>query len=343
MARTLAGRVLKAGGILAGGLAGAGAATALWSRFLVDRGVPLPPAIDAPRRSVHAGASGDVSYYVDDSASGRPLILLHSLHVAASAYEMRPLFEAFRGRRPVIAPDLPGYGFSERGARPYGPETYQRAIEALLARHVVPGGADIVALSLSCEHAALASVELPELVRSLVMISPTGFASPSATPLTERRAREGTHDTSLLARSPLLAQTTFDLLTTRASLRFQLSRMLSREPVEDVVDYAWATSHQTDAWRAPIAFLRGEPFVTDLDQAYGVVPHPTFVLFDRDLYSDYARVPDWVLHHPNWAAQRIPGTCGLPQFDAPDVTARAISHWFSAMENVHTIGKIIHG
>lgn len=343
MARTLAGKVLEAGGFLAGGVIGAGVATALWSRFLVDRDVPLAPAIDAERRTVDAGASGRVSYYVDESASGRPLILLHSLNAAASAFEVRPLFEAFRGTRPVIAPDLPGYGFSERGERSYGPETYQRAIEALLARHVVPGGADIVALSLSCEHAALAAVELPELVRSIVMISPTGFASPEATPLTERRAREGERAPGLLERAPLVSQVAFDLLTTRASLRFYLSRMLSSDVAEDVIEYAWATSHQPGACHAPLAFLRGEPFVPDLDQAYGALTQPTFVLFDRDLYSDYARVPDWVLHHPNWAAQRIPGTCGLPQFDAADLTARAVSHWFSAMENVHLIGKRIHG
>ncbi|GIS01731.1 MAG: hypothetical protein CM15mP103_02820 [Gammaproteobacteria bacterium] len=31
-----------------------------------------------------------------------------------SAMEMRPLFEHYRDKRPVMAPDLPGFGLSDR-------------------------------------------------------------------------------------------------------------------------------------------------------------------------------------------------------------------------------------
>ena len=62
----------------------------------------LPPAIEAERRE-HDGRAGRLSYYV--AGSGAPLLLVHSVNAAASAYEMRPLFEHYRGSRRVYAVD----------------------------------------------------------------------------------------------------------------------------------------------------------------------------------------------------------------------------------------------
>ncbi len=328
------GKVLKAGGLVAGSAVGASAAAVAWSRFFVDHEVELPDAIDVPRRTMTASGAGEISYYVDDVGPGRPVVLLHSVNAAASAFEMRPLFEAFRGSRPLVAPDLPGFGFSERSERPYRPELYRDALLALLGRFAVPGGADVVALSLSAEHAAMAAVHSPELVHSLVMISPTGFASPARTPAVERLAREGqaADDQRLGLRSDLLEQTGYDLLTTRTSIRFFLRRSIAGDVPEDMVQYAWRTSHRPGARRAPFAFLRGQLFVRDVGALYAQVSVPTLVLFDEDAYSDYALLPGFVLEHPSWAAQRIAGTCGLPQVDAPLATARAIRNWHEAAE-----------
>ena len=76
-------------------------------------------------------------------------MLIHSINAAASAYELRPLFMEYRGRRPLYAPDLPGFGFSERGDREYSPALYVAAITDLLRSQVREmGPVDLVALSL---------------------------------------------------------------------------------------------------------------------------------------------------------------------------------------------------
>jgi hypothetical protein len=72
---------------------------------------PLPAAIDAQRGVVSTVDAGEVNYYVDGSGSGRPLVLVHGIHAAASSFELRQLFQEFRGERPVYALDLPGFGF----------------------------------------------------------------------------------------------------------------------------------------------------------------------------------------------------------------------------------------
>src|SRR4051794_5060639 len=84
-------------------LATVGAAIGGWisySALGVNHRRTLPPAIDAERRTFISPNAGMLSYYVDRTAVGRPLVLIHSINAAASAYEMKPIFEAYRGKRP---------------------------------------------------------------------------------------------------------------------------------------------------------------------------------------------------------------------------------------------------
>jgi pimeloyl-ACP methyl ester carboxylesterase len=159
------------------------------SRLIVNHDMPLTPAIDAERRSFVGLSAGQLSYYVAREATGRPLVLLHSINAAASAYEMRPLFEAYRGQRPVYALDFPGYGFSQRGERAYTPALFTAAIEDLLQSQVREDAAvDLIALSLGSEFAARAALELGGRIRSLALISPTGF-QPRPEESSEERAK----------------------------------------------------------------------------------------------------------------------------------------------------------
>ena len=98
--------------------------------------------------------------------SPRPLLLLHSINAAPSAMEMKPLFEHFAPQRPVFAPDLPGFGLSQRGDLPYSPDFYAQAIADVVKQLKGPPP-DVVALSLTCEFAARAVSQLGAQIRSL--------------------------------------------------------------------------------------------------------------------------------------------------------------------------------
>src|SRR3954470_4730244 len=127
-------------------LVGLGAGWAAYSALALDHEVHLPAAIDAERRTFRSGEAGEISYYVAPAQTGRPLVLVHSINAAASAYEMRPLFEAYRGKRPVYALDLPGFGFSERADRHYSPPLFTAALTDLIAGQVREAGpVDLVA------------------------------------------------------------------------------------------------------------------------------------------------------------------------------------------------------
>jgi pimeloyl-ACP methyl ester carboxylesterase len=291
---------------------------------------PLLAAVTAERGMLSTLDAGTISYYVDGSGSGRPVVLLHGIHAAASVFEMRNLFEAFRGERPVYAADLPGFGFSERsGKEPYTDATYVHAIEHLL-RHVAnerPGQrADVVALSLSSEYAAAALADLPELIHSLVLISPTGFNQP------QQRPRAGAPEW-LKATAKGAGELFYDLLVTRPSLKYYLRKSFAGPIDRDVLNYAYATSHQPGAHFAPLAFVAGELFPkTPPQQVYGNIKVPVLVLYDKDPYSSFAGLAAFIQQHPNFQSQRIAPSRGLPQVEMPARTEQCVRDFWAHTE-----------
>jgi len=318
----LAKRVGAALGSLVSAVTTIAAAWIVYSKLFIKHDVPLPPAIGADREHFGGGYAGMLHYYADRSGDGTPLLLLHSVNAAASAYEMRPLFERYRGQRPVYALELPGFGFSQRGDRPYTPRVFTNAIIGFLETQV-EGPVDIVALSLSSEFAARAALERGPNVRSLALISPTGLSKNE-----ERRGpNEGLHRALLF---PLWSQALFDLLTTRLSIRSFLKRSFYDQPDERLVDYSYKTAHQPGARFAPFAFVSGKLNSPDIRQSvYEQLQHSVLVLYDEDAYTSFDALPGLMERHPNWQAQRIVPTRGLPHFEQPDQTFQALDAFWN--------------
>jgi pimeloyl-ACP methyl ester carboxylesterase len=326
-----------------GGIGGVGATVAglagawiAYSALAIDHEVRLPKAIDAERRHFGSPVAGGLSYYVAREAAGRPLVLIHSVNAAASAYEMGPLFAYYRRHRPVYALDLPGFGFSERSDRAYSPALYAAAIGDLLAGEVTEGGpADLVALSLGGEFAAFAARAMPESVRSLALISPTGIGYRGG-PLTEteRDEEERAIDRRLRAFAfPLWAQAFYDLLVTPPSLRYFLKQSFAGRPDEGLVAYAYRTSHQPGARHAPLHFVGGALFTRDVRATtYEAIEQPTLVLYDEDSFVSFDTLPDLLGRRPNWEAIRITPTRGLPHFEQPARTFAALDRFWSGLD-----------
>ncbi len=286
----------------------------------------LPRAVEAPLLELQSQRAGRLAYYRDESGSGRPLVLIHSLNAAPSVFEMKPLFEHYRGRRPVFALDLPGFGHSERGERAYSPELYAGAIEDLM-QDAVTGAADFVALSLGAELIARIALERPEFVHSLVMISPTGF-SHAALPgeRTSRRVRR-------VLVLPGLGELLFALVTSRPSLRFFLDRSFEGSVPEAMIEYAHASAHQPGAKYAPFSFLSGQIFTRHaFDRLYTELQHPTLVLYDQDPNVSFERLPEWLEGGAQRRALRIAPTRGLPHWDQPEATFAALDGFWRAVD-----------
>ncbi len=302
----------------------------VYSRKFIRHDMRLDEAIDAARKHFQSEHSGHISYYVDESRKGTPLVLIHSINAAPSAYEMKPVFEHFRGKRPVYALDLPGYGFSERTDRLYSPLLYQTAITEFL-KAVVGKPADVVALSLSCEFAALSAVHSPENIRSLVMISPTGFNPPPTDKISERANKRGAKHTLYAGLAvPLWNRPIYDLISSRPSIQFFLNKSFEGLVPDHFVDYAYQTAHQPGAQFAPTFFLSGKLFTPAVRKTvYKVLDKPVLVIYDHDPYTNFEMLPMMLRENENWQGARITPTKGLPHWEQPEKTFDVMDDFWS--------------
>lgn len=319
------------GGLVGVTLAGV-AGWIVYSKKFINHNFKLADALEADRLDFQSKRAGRLSYYADQSQKGVPLVLLHSVNAAASAYEVKPLFEHFRQSRPVYALDLPGYGFSERSDRLYSPQLFQEAITDFL-REVVGKPADMVALSLSGEFAALAAVHDPDLIRTLTLVSPTGFNPPKTGRLAERAQQRGTKSNLYAGLAvPLWNRPLFDLVSSRPSIQMFLNKSFEGLVPTSFVDYAYHTAHQPGAQYAPTYFLSGKLFTPAVrETVYNVVEQPVLVLYDHDPYTNFEMLPGTLREKENWHGVRITPTKGLPHWEQPEKIFQALESFWSVL------------
>lgn len=122
-------------------------------------------------------ASG-VRLRVSQAGEGQPVVLLHGLFVDHTTWQ--PVIDLLSAHFMVVAPDLPGFGQSEKPPAsrfPYGTEAFAEAVADLyagldLGRAAVVGHGlgGAVALTLASRH--------PELVSRLVLVDAVCYETP---------------------------------------------------------------------------------------------------------------------------------------------------------------------
>lgn len=281
---------------------------------------PLPLAFPAERRDLDSPA-GRLSLYSaqpeDLSAGLPPLLLVHSVNAAGSAAEVAPLFAHYRKQRAVYALELPGFGFSDRSDRPYTVRLMTDALHAVLAAiQNEQGGvaADVLALSLSCEFAARASCETPQLIRRLAMVSPTGFS--------RKKRRYGPAGSVVgppwllrLLRWPRWSEGVYRTLTRPAVIRYFLARTWGSDVIDEALwRYDLLTTRQPGARFAPLYFVSAQMFSADVNTLYEALTAPVWVsMATRGDFTDYQGRAT-VDARSNWQFHAIEGGA-LPYFE----------------------------
>lgn len=314
-------------------LAAAAGGWILYSKFAVDHHLPLPEAIPAEREEFAGKAAGRLSYYVDRKAGGRPLVLLHSINAAASAYEMGPLFEHYRSQRTVYALDWPGYGFSDRSPQIFSAQLFADALTEFLSSQVGEA-ADVVALSLGAEFAARAALARPELFHSLTLLSPTGM-NPSARANRSQIAKRTGISNAVhpLISAGLWGGPLFDLVASHSSIGFFLKKSFTGAIPPGFVEYAYASAHQPGAEHAPLYFLSGKLFTPEVRSLiYEKLKVPALVIYDRDAYTTFGALQELLMVNPLWQAVRLVPSQGMPHFERTADTAEVIDAFWKGIK-----------
>jgi pimeloyl-ACP methyl ester carboxylesterase len=284
----------------------------------------LPDPLSGKRTDINSTAGRIAMYSASRAAPAvAPLLLIHSINATPSAYEVRPLFDHYAGKRPVYALDLPGFGQSDRSDRDYSIKIMTDAIHAVVdeIRRNHGGPVDALALSLSCEFLARAALERPTSFRTLAFISPTGFEGAA------RDDASGGNRGMPWLRSALdvslWSRGLFNLLTGRSSIKFFLKKTFGSTTFDQGLwDYAYLTTHQPGARYAPYDFVAGYLFSKDALRLYQGLTHPIWMAHGvRGDFVDF-RHKNRVEARANWRFEVFPSGA-FPHFEMLDAATRA--------------------
>jgi pimeloyl-ACP methyl ester carboxylesterase len=289
---------------------------------------PLSPALPGERFTLEGPVGALVAYGpADPGAEGVPLVLVHTVNAAASAYEVRPLYERLGGGRPTYGFDLPGFGLSDRPGQIYTPrimvDALAQVVDEVRSRHG-GGPVDAIAVSLGCEFLARAAAERPDAFRSVGLISPTGFDGRKADgPPGSTRGQGWLHG---LFTFSLWDDALFDNLTRPGVVRYFLRRTFGAEDIDQGLwDYAVATARAPGAKHAPQSFLSGHLFSRDIHDVYDALKGPVWLIHGtRGDFVDYRRTTRFE-GRDGWALEVFEGGA-LPYFEPANADAVIASY-----------------
>jgi pimeloyl-ACP methyl ester carboxylesterase len=287
-------------------------------------GASLPLALDAERHFIwHKGLR--VALYLSmpqgkpSNDLQTPLVLVHSINAAASAAEVKPIFDRYAHMRPVIAIELPGFGSSDRKRIEYKPQLMTDCIAAAV-NHVRALGfqrpVDLMAVSLSCEMAARAALDRPALFRSLALVSPTGFETKLAEPYEDGRTKDKPWLRKLLDSGPW-SNPLFEWLTSEKSMRKFLERSWGSKGIDEgLLAYNLLTVAQPGARHAPYAFVGGALFTRGVRQLYSKLALPVWMI--HGCRGEFAKVDGLKQFTPAgpWTIEPIDAGA-MPYFERP--------------------------
>lgn len=296
-------------------------AVALAVRYGMQRAArqPLPdiisPAIFATR--VCQSTHGEIVYHT--SGAGEPLVFLHGIYPGASSFEWSRIYPQFAVGWQVVAPDLIGFGESERPRRGLDADDHVRALADLFFTVNEGRSATVVASGFGAALAVKLAVQHPELVRRLVLYAPIGLdASLQRMPL----------GMSTLSRLPALNRFVYrNYFARRPFIRGWVTRFGCGDPNrvgDEVIDVLASFASQYGAEHAMLAFLRGR-LLYDVKSQLGRLVQPVSVLWPNlpDRYP--AAIADRLAIGIPHAHIVLAGCTGaLGALETPDILHRLI-------------------
>jgi pimeloyl-ACP methyl ester carboxylesterase len=262
-------------GLIAGG---AGVAALAAVNAAVARDVPEPETgALGGEAGTYSWKHGHIFYRHAGVEDAPPVLFVHGIGAGARAFMWRrnflPLSREFR----TYAVDLLGFGYSDKPANaPYSSDLYAELIADFL-REVVGRPACVVAHTLSAAFAVRVADERPELIDSLVLVSPTGTDSLSARPGMTGAAFYG------LLHSPVLGTSFYNAVTSERGVRDYAREQLfydRRLATPRVVAHYYAVSHLPGAQHAATAFLSGY-LNTDMREPFARLRQPVTLAWGR--------------------------------------------------------------
>lgn len=245
-------------------------ATALANRLLTTQAEGFEPYLDGDQ-GTYRWRGFDVGYSELGDPEDDDVLLMHGLSAAASNHEFAAIAESLAEQYHVIAPDLPGFGHSDRP-----PLLYSGSLYTTFVKDAIDDLTDdpiVVASSLTAAYVAQAADDVD--VSEYVLVCPT------ASTVGERKVW-----LRALIRSPVVGQGLFNLLVSKRGLAYfqdDHGYYDMDNYTQAVQEYEWLTAHQPGARFAPASFASGFLNVDDdMGELLGSLDAPVTLVWGRN-------------------------------------------------------------
>jgi pimeloyl-ACP methyl ester carboxylesterase len=277
------------------------------------------------RRHRYAWELGDILF--QRLGEGDPVTLLHSFGPGHDSIEWRPAAEKLAERFQVFAPDLPGWGRSDRPAVDYDSELFIEFLIDFLV-DVVRRRSVVVAAGLPAAYAVQVAVDRPELVRGLVLVAPLGIDLAGDEP------DLGDAIIHRLLRLPLVGTSALNLYSSRKGIAHHLREELYADPAQvsdALVDHYWRGAHEPGSRAALAASLSGylnHPIAAALPR----LRQPTLLVWGREaVHPPVASADLWLRGLPDGELEVLAGAGLLPHAEAPEAFTAAVGRFVDAL------------
>ena len=290
-----------------------GAAVGLPALFnaLVSRRAQRLPALKWGSGDRYRWKQGTVAF--QRLGEGTRVALIHSFGPGHSAVEWRRAAEILARTHEVFAPDLLGWGQSEKPRLTYDSELYIELLADFL-RHVVGARAVVVAAGLPAAYAVQVAADQPGLLRALALVVPQGIELYGDEPDFKDAV------VHRLLRLPILGTSALNLFTSRSALAGYLRRDVYASPGlvdHALVDEHYRASHQGGAHGALAAHLSGylNHGVRDILSRLDL---PVWIAWGRRATSPSVETADLWLQRLPGAELEVFESCGIhPHAESP--------------------------
>ena len=264
-----------------------------------------------------------------------PLLLVHSMHAVASAFEWQPLMQRQARQRRVVAVDLPGCGLSDKPELAYTPALMSAAITATID-WINAAEVDIAALSLGCEFAALATFQRPGRVRSLALVAPTGMEGRRAHEHYKAGRTRGSHFVRRLLRENRLGRLLYRVMTTRLMIHMFMSLTWGTQAYDKaLLRQARACAQRPGARHVALNFIAGNLFSYGIIEIYRALPVPVWVAHgDQGAFTNFSACPQHTGDAAQGASHAVKREVfdggAMPHFEWPDAFNQAYRRFLSS-------------
>jgi pimeloyl-ACP methyl ester carboxylesterase len=278
------------------------------------------------RRHRYAWELGDVVFQRLGEGDP-PVVLLHSFGPGHDSIEWRELAGLLGERFQVFAPDLPGWGRSDRPALDYDAELYIDFLIDFLI-DLVRRRALVVAAGLAGAYAAQVAIDRPELLRGLVLVGPLGIDLGSEEPDLKDAVIHR------LLKLPVVGTSALNVYSSRRGVEHHLREEVYADAGRidaALVDHYWKNAHEDGSRAALAAYLSGY-LNHRVGRSLARLKLPTLLLWGRQASHPAVESADLWLHAlPDAELEIVESAGALPHAEAPSETAALVAGFADAL------------